>query len=80
MATRKTPKHNTDPHKSRQFTSVESWDKLTRHAPWVSGQSMGINPGDPKAVSRLRHSKKYRARGKHVIRPRVNKQVRHTDR
>jgi len=77
---RKRPQHNTNPHKTRQFVSVESWDKLARHAPWVSGQSMGISPGDPKAVSRLRHSSKYRARGKKVIRPRVQKQVRrHTD-
>lgn len=77
--TRKTPHHNTDPHKSRQFSSVKSWDKLASHAPWVSGQSMEINPGSPEAVSRLRHSKKYRARGKKVSRPRIRKQVRHPD-
>jgi hypothetical protein len=34
---------------------------------------MGINPGDPAAISRLRHSKRYVARTKKVIRPRIVK-------
>lgn len=62
---------------SRQFDSVKSWDRKSAGG-WVAGQSMTINPGDPKAISRLRHSKKFKARGKKVIRPRVRKQ-RHPD-
>ena len=49
-----------------------TWEKKSSGG-WVSGQSMTINPGDPRAVSRLRHSKKFKARGKKVIRPRVHK-------
>ena len=50
-----------------------SWGKVVRDAPWVGRQSMGINPGDPAAISRLRHSKRYTARTKKVIRPRIVK-------
>jgi len=80
---RKVPKLNTSsstPTKAKSvtlalggFTSVQSWNKLARAAPWVSGQSMGISPGDPRAISRLRHSKKFKARKKKVIRPRIQK-------
>ena len=54
-----------------------TWEKKSSGA-WVSGQSMGINPGDPRAITRLRHSKKFVARGKKVIRPRTKKVI-HTD-
>lgn len=59
-------------------TSVSSfatltWDKQARRAPWVSRQSMGIHPGDPAAISKYRHSERYVARTKKVIRPRIAK-------
>lgn len=56
-----------------QFHTLK-WDRLARHAPWVAGQSNQLNPGDPRAISRLRHQPKYKARTKKVIRPRVRKQ------
>ncbi len=49
------------------------WSKQARRAPWVAGQSMGIHPGNPEAISRYRHQKKFKARTKRVIRPRVRK-------
>ncbi len=49
------------------------WSKQARRAPWVAGQSMNIHPGNPEAISRYRHSKKFVARTKKVIRPRVRK-------
>lgn len=49
------------------------WSKQARRAPWVAGQSMSIHPGNPEAISRYRHSKKFVARTKKVIRPRVRK-------
>lgn len=55
-----------------QFSTLK-WDRLVRHAPWVAGQSNQLTPGSQKAVSRLRHSPKYKARTKKVIRPRVRK-------
>lgn len=53
--------------------STLSWEKQARRAPWVSRQSMGINPGDPAALSKYRHSERYVARTKKVIRPRIAK-------
>lgn len=59
--------------KSKQFKSVESWEKMARHAKWVSGQSSNLNPGSSSAVSRRKQGKKFKARGKKVIRPRIPK-------
>jgi hypothetical protein len=59
--------------KSKQFSSVESWDKVAGEAHWVSGQSQKINPGSEKAIARRRNSKRYHARSKKVIRPRIRK-------
>ena len=61
----------------KHMHSVETWEKKAAGG-WVAGQSMGLNPGDPRAVSRSRHSAKFRARKKHVIRPRIQK-VDHPD-
>jgi hypothetical protein len=55
------------------FSSVESWDKVVRNAPWVSQQASSLNPGSSAAVSRRRNTPKYVARTKRVIRPRVKK-------
>lgn len=55
------------------FKSVESWSKVVRNAPWVGGQSSGLNPGSTAAISRRRSTPKYTARTKRVIRPRVKK-------
>lgn len=60
-------------HISRQFSSVESWDKVVRDAPWVGGQSSGLNPGSAKAIGRRKNSPKFKARGKKVVRPRIQK-------
>lgn len=60
-----------------QKQDMLTWEKKSSGG-WVSGQSMGINPGDPRAITRLRHSKKFKARGKKVIRPRTKKLI-HTD-
>jgi hypothetical protein len=49
------------------------WSKQARRAPWVAKQSMAINPGSPAAISKYRHSEKFVARSKHVIRPRIAK-------
>jgi hypothetical protein len=56
----------------KEMHSVETWEKKSAGS-WVAGQSMGLNPGDPRAISRRRHTAKFRARGKHVIRPRIKK-------
>lgn len=61
----------------RQWSSVESWDKKSSGR-WTAGQASGLNPGDPRAISKYRHSQKFKARKKHVIRPRIQKQ-RHPD-
>jgi len=55
--------------------STLTWHRVVRDAPWVSRQSMNLHPGDPSAVSRYRHSKKFKARTKKVIRPRITKVV-----
>lgn len=53
--------------------STLSWDRVVRDAPWVSRQSMNLNPGSPGAISKYRNSKKFVARTKKVIRPRITK-------
>lgn len=58
--------------KTAQFSTL-TWDKHAGSTPWSSGQSMGIHPGSPAAISKYRHSKKFVARSKKVIRPRINK-------
>ena len=55
--------------------STLTWNKVVRDAPWVSRQSMNLHPGDPSAISRYRNSKKFVARTKKVIRPRITKTV-----
>lgn len=53
--------------------STMQWDRVVRDAPWVSRQSMNLNPGSPGAISKYRNSKKFVARTKKVIRPRITK-------
>jgi len=55
--------------------STLTWHRVVRDAPWVSRQSMNLHPGDPAAVSRYRNSKRFKARKKKVIRPRITKTV-----
>lgn len=57
----------------KRVHSADNWERKSSGS-WTAGQATGLNPGDPRAVSRLRHSKKYKARKKHVIRPRIVKQ------
>jgi hypothetical protein len=56
---------------SRQFTSVESWEKRSSGG-WTSGQASSLNPGSRQASTK-RRQKTSHARGKKVIRPRVKK-------
>ncbi len=56
------------------FTSVGSWEKMARHATWVSGQSRKLAPGTTGASSRRTHNRKTRAYNRKVIRPRIVKQ------
>ena len=65
--------------KSKQFKSVESWDKVAGSAHWVGGQSQKITPGSEKAIGRRRNSAKWHARTKKVIRPRIQKRSRQHD-
>ena len=58
--------------KTAQFSTI-TWEKHAGTTPWASGQSMGIHPGSEAAISKYRHSKKFVARSKKVIRPRINK-------
>lgn len=55
------------------FKSVESWDRKSA-GKWATKQSTSLNPGSEQAVARRRNTKKYVARTKKVIRPRVRKQ------
>lgn len=66
------PKTNSSTATVSTMDTME-WSKQARRAPWVAGQSMNIHPGNPEAISRYRHSKKFVARTKKVIRPRVRK-------
>jgi hypothetical protein len=58
--------------KVNSFSTLK-WDRVVRDAPWVSRQSMNLNPGSPAAISKYRNSKKFVARTKKVIRPRITK-------
>jgi len=58
--------------KVNSFSTLR-WDRVVRDAPWVSRQSMNLNPGSPGAISKYRNSKKFVARTKKVIRPRITK-------
>jgi len=51
---------------------MPSWEKRSA-GKWVSGQAYGLTPGDESSAARRRNTKKYVARTKHVIRPRVRK-------
>lgn len=57
--------------KSRQFTSVKSWDRAST-GKWTGGQSSTLEPGS-KQASTKRRQKTSHARGKKVTRPRVTK-------
>jgi hypothetical protein len=70
----KTKKPKVSQTKIGSFSTM-TWDKVVRDAPWVSRQSMNLHPGDPAAISRYRSSKKFTARTKKVIRPRITKTV-----
>lgn len=57
--------------KSRQFTSVDSWDRKATGA-WTGGVSSSLEPGSKMAATK-RRQKTSHARGKKVTRPRVRK-------
>lgn len=57
--------------KSKQFTSVESWERRSTGR-WTGGVSSTLEPGSKMASTR-RRQKTSHARGKKVIRPRVPK-------
>jgi hypothetical protein len=57
---------------SKQFASVESWEKRSSGG-WTGGQASSLNPGSRQASTK-RRQKTSHARGKKVIRPRVRKQ------
>ena len=68
------------PKVSIKYRSVgSSWGKVAGAAPWVGGQSSGLNPGSSSAITRRRNSAKYKARGKKVIRPRITKRPKKSD-
>lgn len=78
MTAGKTPK----PKKPRaaketkvSFKSVESWERKSAGG-WVGGQSKHVSPGSTGAVTKRQSSRKYKALGAKVIRPRINKQNR----
>lgn len=52
---------------------VTSWKKVAGDAPWVGGQSSSLNPGSETAIAKRRNSGKYKARGKKVSKPRIQK-------
>jgi hypothetical protein len=58
----------------QSFESGSNWEKLARHATWVSGQSRKLSPGSTGSTTRRTHNKKTRAYNKKVIRPRIVKQ------
>jgi hypothetical protein len=67
------------PRPKRQMSSVDSWEKVVRDAPWVGGQSSGLNPGSTGAIGRRKNSAKFKARGKKVVRPRIQKHRKQAD-
>jgi len=56
---------------SRQFKSVDNWDRATSGT-WTGGQASGLNPGSKKATTKRRQTTSH-ARTKKVIRPRIKK-------
>ena len=58
--------------RSKQFSSVESWDKRSTGT-WTGGVASSLEPGS-RMASTKRRQKTSHARGKKVIRPRVRKQ------
>ena len=57
-----------------------TWKNVAGSAPWVSGQSSALAPGSPAAASRRRYRlTKYKSRTRKVIRPRITKRRRNTD-
>jgi len=78
----KTPSKSSASKASRpkkEMHSSDSWEKVVRDAPWVGGQSSGLNPGSTGAISRRKNSPKFKARGKKVIRPRIQKHRKQAD-
>lgn len=62
---------------AKKYVSVGStWNKVAGDAPWVGEQSSKLNPGSKAAIGRRKNSKRFKARGKKVIRPRINKRPR----
>lgn len=57
--------------KSKQWSSVESWDKASSGT-WTGGIASSLNPG-ARSASTKRRQKTSHARRKKVIRPRVQK-------
>ncbi len=51
------------------------WDRRSA-GKWASGQSYSLSPGSEAGVARRRNTKKYVARTKKVIRPRILKRPR----
>jgi hypothetical protein len=51
---------------------MPSWEKRSS-GKWTSGQAYTLAPGSEQGVARRRNTKKYVARTKHVIRPRITK-------
>jgi hypothetical protein len=66
-------------HVKKEFHSSDNWKKVVRDAPWVGGQSSDLNPGSTGAIGRRKNSSKFKARGKKVIRPRIQKHRKQTD-
>ena len=60
---------------TKGFKSVESWERKSS-GKWSAGQSRELAPGSSGAVTKRNSSRKYKALGKKVIRPRVRKQHR----
>ena len=58
---------------TKSFKSVESWERKSS-GNWAAGQSRTLSPGSSGAVTKRNSSRKYKALGKKVIRPRVRKQ------
>lgn len=51
---------------------MPGWEKRSS-GKWTSGQAYTLAPGSEQGVARRRNTKKYVARTKHVIRPRIRK-------
>jgi hypothetical protein len=66
-------------HSTKEMHSGDNWGKVVRDAPWVAGQSSGLNPGSTGAIGRRKNSTKFKARGKKVIRPRIQKHRKQAD-